>query len=69
MTLEPLPLCDPDFVAENLKAVLDRLQGEVIMDRDGLALRGLLALTAPVSIDEQRASGCAQAFPDARTRA
>ena len=34
VTLEPLPLDDPDFVVLNLKAVLDRLQGEVIIDRE-----------------------------------
>ncbi len=47
VTLEPLPLDDPNFVAGNLRAVLDRLRGEVIMDRDNLTLRGLVALTVP----------------------
>lgn len=61
VTLEPLPLDDPNFVADNLKAVLDRLQGEVIIDRDNLALRGLVALIVPVSVDEQKDKLCAQA--------
>ncbi len=64
VTWEPLLLDDPSFVASDLRAVLDRLQGEVIMDRDNLTLRGLVALTVPVSVDEQKASVCAQAFPD-----
>ena len=64
VTLEPLPLDDPNFVAGDLTAVLDRLQGEVIMDRDNLTLRGLVALTVPVSVTEQKAGVCAQAFPD-----
>ncbi len=64
VTLIPLPLDDPDFVAGNLKAVLDRLQGEVMMDQDSLALRGLVALTVPFSFNEQEPRGCAQASPD-----
>ena len=51
---------DPDFVAGNLRAVLDRLQGEVMMDRDNLVLRGLVALTVPFSVNEQKASVGAQ---------
>ena len=34
------------------------------MDRDNLTLRGLVALTVPVSVTEQKAGVCAQAFPD-----
>ncbi len=64
VTLIPLPLDDPDFVAGNLKAVLDRLQGEVMMDQDSLALRGLVALTVPFSFNEQEPRGYAQASPD-----
>ncbi len=64
VTLIPLPLDDPNFVAGELRAVLDRLQGEVIMGRDNLTLRGLVALTVPVSVDEQKANVCAQAFSD-----
>jgi hypothetical protein len=63
-TLIPFPMDDPDFVAGNLRAVLDRLQGEVMMDRDNLALRGLVALTVPFSVNEQKASGGAQASLD-----
>ena len=64
VTLEPLPLDDPDFVAGDLRTVLDRLQGEVIMDRERLTLRGLVALAVPVSVSEQKASVCAQASPE-----
>ncbi len=64
VTLIPLPLDDPDFVAVNLRAVLDRLQGEVMMDRDNLALRGLVTLTVPFSDNAQKARGYAQASPD-----
>ncbi|MCI0791033.1 MAG: hypothetical protein J4O02_04610, partial [Chloroflexi bacterium] len=61
VTLIPLPLDDENFVAGELKAVLNRLQGEVIMGRDNLALRGLLALTVPVSVNKQKTEECAQA--------
>ncbi len=59
-----MPLDDPNFVAGDLRAVLDRLQGEVIMDRDNLTLRGLVALTVRVRANAQKASMYAQAFPD-----
>ncbi len=59
-----MPLDDPNFAVGMLKDVLDRLQGEVIMDRNNLTSRGLVALTVPVSISEQKANVCAQASPD-----
>ena len=45
-----------------VRAVLDKLQCEVIMGRDNLALRGFVAITVPVSVNEQKANGCAQVF-------
>ena len=67
-TWEPLPLDDPDFVAENLTAVLDRLQGEVTMNRDNLALRGMVAVTVPDGVQEKKVSEYAHAFSDARRK-